>query len=164
MKTLIQYFNTLLFPLIPETRCFGFKRFMLRKAGVQVGKNVRICSSVKILGTGKLKIGDNTWIGPHSIIFASKSVSIGSNCDIAPRVFIGDGTHIITPERERIADIETCESIEIGNGCWICVNSTILPGTTIGNKSVIAAAAVVKGKVPSLEMWGGCIARRIKQL
>lgn len=31
----------------------------------------------------------------------------------------------------------------IGNGCWLCTNSVILPGVKIGKKSVVAAGAVV---------------------
>lgn len=143
MRSLIQYLYSFIFHLLPETRCFSFKRFMLRLAGVNVGRNVKICSSVTILGAGRLTIGDNTWIGHDVMICASNNVTIGSNCDIAPRVYIGDGTHEITPKHERIAGIDTTYPIKIGNGCWICANATILPGVEIGNKCVVAAGAVV---------------------
>lgn len=128
---------------LPETRAFGIKRSLYRWAGVKVGNNVRICSSVKIIGAGRLEICDNTWIGPETIISASSTITIGANCDIAPRVFIGDGTHEITPDRDRIADIELCKDIVIGDGCWLCANATISAGVTIGNKCVVAAGAVV---------------------
>ena len=78
---------------IPETRAFGMKRTLYRWAGARIGDGVRINSSVKITGIGKLTIGDNTWIGSDTMIMCSSEVVIGANCDIAPRVFIGDGTH-----------------------------------------------------------------------
>ena len=155
MKSFRLYLYSLLTSIMPETRAFGLKRKMLGWAGAKIGNNVRICSSARIIGSGSLEIGDNTWIGPETFISASSIIKIGANCDIAPRVFIGDGTHEITPDRDRMADIETCNPISIGNGCWICANATILPGAIIGNKVVIAAGAVTKGDIPSQELWGG---------
>ena len=46
--------------LLPDTHCFGIKRCLYRMAGVQIGRNVRICSSAVISGDGHLSIGDNT--------------------------------------------------------------------------------------------------------
>lgn len=128
---------------IPETRAFGMKRFLYRWTGVQIGNGVRISSSAKILGAGYLSIGDDTWIGPEAFIVCSSEISIGARCDIAPRVYIGDGTHEITPEMDRIAGIDTAKPIKIGDGCWLCANSTILPGVTICEKCVVASGAVV---------------------
>lgn len=150
--------------MLPLTRCFGLKRALYRLGGAKIGDNVRIVSSAKIIGSGSLTIGDNTWLGHEAMIVCSGETSIGANCDIAPRVFIGNGTHIIDPTSCRVAGPGTSLPIIIGDGCWLCVNSTILPGAKIGCKSIIAAGAVVKGGVPSLEMWGGVPAKKIKSI
>lgn len=143
MRTAVQYLNKLIFPLLPETKCFGIKRSLLRLAGATIGRNVRICSSAMIIGAGKLSIDDNTWVGHRVVLIASSSIRIGRNVDIAPNVFIGNGTHEITPDKDRIADIELSKDIVIGDGCWLCVNSTILPGTELAKKVVVGAGAVV---------------------
>lgn len=143
MNGIFLYLIRLIMPLIPETRGFRFKRLMLRLAGAHIGSNVRICSSAHFIGTGQLSIGNNTWIGHHCLISATSSIQIGANCDLAPNVYIGNGTHLITPDKRRIADIEISKDIIIGNGCWLCANSTILPGVEIGDKCVVAAGAVV---------------------
>lgn len=143
MKTFISYINNILIPILPETRCFALKRWMWKRAGVKIGKNVRISSSVKIFGAGELSIGDNTWVGHRVVLIASSSIRIGKNVDIAPNVFIGNGTHEITPDKDRIADIEVSKDIVIGDGCWLCVNSTILPGTELAKKIVVGAGTVV---------------------
>lgn len=143
MKSVFRYIMGLIMPLLPETRCFGLKRWLLRRTGAKVGKNVRICSSAMFLGSGTLEIGDGTWIGHRCIISVSSSIKIGSDCDLAPNVYIGNGTHLITPDRKRIADIEISEDIIVGNGCWLCAGSMILPGVTIKDKCVVAAGAVV---------------------
>lgn len=155
MRTIVQYINKLIFPLLPETKCFGLKRGLLRLSGAKIGSNVRICSSVMIIGAGELTIGDNTWVGHRCLISASSSIKIGKNVDIAPNVYIGNGTHEITPDKERIASIELAKDIVIGKGCWLCANVTILPGVTIGDKCVVAAGSVVTKSYGNMKLLAG---------
>lgn len=129
--------------MIPESKAFGFKRFMLKLAGAEIGADVKISSSCKIFGAGELAIGDGTWIGYQCTIVTSSRISIGKNVDIAPGVYIGTGTHVIDPASDHIAARDISRDVRIGDGCWICVNATILPGAEIGDKCVVAAAAVV---------------------
>lgn len=165
MKAIFRYIMVLIMPLLPETRCFGFKCWLLKRTGAKVGKNVRICSSALFVGTGHLEIGNNTWIGHRCIISTSSSIKIGSDCDIAPNVYIGNGTHQITPDRKRIADIEISEDIIIGNGCWLCAGSMVLPGVTIQEKSVVAAGAVVtKSQSENMILLAGIPAKIKKHL
>lgn len=164
MISLRLFIIRLFLAIIPETRGFGLKRALYRWAGAKIGIGVKINSSARISGIGKLSIGDNTWIGPEAMIICSSEISIGENCDIAPRVFIGDGTHTITPGAERIAGKDLVKPIHIGDGCWLCVNSTVLPGVTIGNRCVVAAGAIVNKDCGDKKMVAGVPARIIKSL
>lgn len=155
---------SIVWQILPSTRFYKFKVSCLRWSGASVGSNVRIASSAKICGDGKLEIGDNTWIGHDVLIVCSDHISIGSDCDIAPRVFIGDGTHVIDKSRPNVAGAGKMLPVKIGNGCWLCASSTILPGSEIGEKCIIAAGSVFKGKSNPLEVWGGVIAKKIKDL
>lgn len=143
MNTIKLYIYHLIKMFLPETKAFGLKRTLLRWAGAKVGKNVRICSSATFIGCGNLEIGDNTWIGHESMIVCSNNVRIGANCDFAPRVYVGDGSHRIDINSSHIAGSGTSTPVIIGDGCWICANCTILPGVTIAAKCVIAAGSVV---------------------
>lgn len=149
---------------LPTTRFFLLKRELLRWAGVKAGKNIRICSNVRIYGNGELSIGDNTWIGHETLIICSEKIQIGANVDIAPRCYIGTGTHKIDIQSPNVAGAGLSIPITIGDGAWLCTHCTILPGAIIGNKSIVAAGAVVKGKIPPLEMWGGIPAKKLKEL
>lgn len=164
MKSSLLFLCSIVFPIFPDTRCFGIKRALLRLAGAKVGKNVRICSSVRIKGTSKLLIGDNTWIGHNCLIVCSSNITIGSNVDIAPMCYIGTGTHEITPRSNKIAGNGYSLPIKIADGCWLCVRSTILPGTQIDKKCIVAAGAVVKGSYKSLSLIGGIPAKVIRTL
>lgn len=150
--------------MIPESHFFGLKRLMWRLAGATIGKNVKISSSLKVYGVGELEIGDNTWIGYQTIIATSSKVTIGANVDIAPRVYIGTGTHIINPDFDHVAATDISKDVKIGNGCWLCACSTILPGVNLGEKCVIAAGAVVNNSFGNRVMVGGTPARIIKRI
>lgn len=164
MHTIVQHFNKILIPLLPETRCFGIKRFLWKLAGVQIGENVRICSSARIIGDGTLAISDGTWIGHGCFISSSSEVRIGHDCNIAPKVNIITGTHEIDTKGPSIAGNGYAMPIEIGNGVWICAGCTVIAGVKIGDKSILAAGSVVTQDVPAGELWGGVPAKRIKTI
>jgi len=158
------FFIMKLFHLIPDTSGFGVKRFLLKLAGVKVGENVRCCSSIKIVGDNNLSVGKNTWIGHEVFISASESITIGADVNIAPRVYVGTGTHEIDYSGSAIAGKGVSKPITICDGVWLCANSIILPGVTIGKKAIVAAGSVVTKDVPEGELWGGVPANFIKNI
>ena len=84
--------------------------------------------------------------------------------DIAPRAFIGTGTHEIDMYTAGIAGKGVSKDIVIADGCWLGAGSIILPGVNVGYKSVIAAGAVVTKNIDSYTMVGGIPARIIRTL
>ncbi len=163
MRSLIVHINNLFIPLLPETRFFALKRSLWRMAGAKIGNNVKLSSSLKIYGSGELVIGDNTWIGCQTLIACSSRVEIGCNVDIAPRVYIGTGTHTIDVKADHVAATDISKDVVIGNGCWLCANSMILPGVVLGQKCVVAAGAVVSRTIAGdKQMLAGVPARKVK--
>lgn len=162
MNVLGLFFYNKIVNLIPETRGFGLKRLLLRFCGAQIGTGVRVCSSVRIIGAGGLSIGNNTWVGHQTLIVCSSRVTIGNDVDIAPRVFIGTGTHRLELGKYKAAGEGVSADVEVGDGCWICANAAILPGVNIGSSSVVAAGAIVTKNVGSKALVGGVPAKIIK--
>ena len=149
---------------LPETTCFGLKRLLWRWAGAKIGRDVRICSSAFILGAGELSIGDGTWIGHQVYVETGSRVDIGANVDLAPRVYIGTGSHEIDAVGPRSAGKGTSLPVAIGDGAWIGANAVILPGVTIGEKTVIGAGAVVTKSIPARAVAVGCPAKAVRPL
>lgn len=149
------YLYRLLTCLLPETSTFALKRVLLRWCGASIGNNVRICSSALILGAGELTIGKNTWIGQRVTLLATGKLNIGKNVDIGPCVYIGNGTHQLQFDGERCAGIGTSPGINIGDGCWLGANVTVLPGVVIGNMTMVAAGGVVTEDLPSYALAAG---------
>ncbi len=165
MKSMISYFNSLIWPILPITRCFPFKRYLLRLAGARIGENVRCTSSVRTFISGHLAIGANTWVG-HEALFVggSAAIDIGANCDIAPRVSFITGTHKIDATGPKAAGEGYSLPITVGDGCWICSGATLLGGTIIGAHSIVASGAVVRGEFAPYSVIGGVPAKVIRSL
>jgi len=54
--------------------------------------------------------------------------------------------------------------VTIGDGCWIGLRATILPGVSIGPGSIVGAGAVVADDVPPNTHVEGVPARVIREL
>jgi len=153
----------LFFGLLPATRAFGLKILLLRNAGFYVDDGVRCVSSARFFLSGRLVIGADTWIGHEVLVVGGRAdIVIGAFCDIAPRVTFASGSHQISPGGPHVAGAGYSLPISIGNGCWICTGATILGGTIIGERSIVAAGSVVKGVFPADVLIGGVPARIIK--
>ena len=147
-------FLLFLLKLLPETRSFSIKRSLLRLVGYEIGHDVRVCSSARFLGAGHIILKEGTWIGHESMLVSTSLISVGAKVDIAPKVYIGTGTHIVDPVGERTAGQGISKDVVIEDGVWI--------GT--GRKSVIAAGAVVTGNIGSLCIAAGVPAKPIKNI
>jgi maltose O-acetyltransferase len=154
---MIRYLVNILLNLLPGSRFFAIKRFLLLLSGVNVGVNVRVMR-IRVEGV-KLIIGDNTFIGDETLIGGGESnVIIGKNCDISSRVSIITGTHKIG-YIEKAAGEGYSEDIIIQDGVWIGFGATILHGVTVGKGSIIAAGSVVIKNVPSQVIVAGVPAK-----
>ncbi len=107
---------------------------------ITVGKNVFINSGCRFQDQGGISIGDGTLIG-HNVVLATL------NHGISP-----DERHDLFPA-----------PIHIGKNVWIGANATVLPGVTIGDNAVIAAAAVVTKDVPANVVVAGVPAKVIRK-
>ena len=123
---------------------------IFRFMGYNLDKSVKIYSSAQILGNIIVKIGKDTFIGHETIIMGGNStIIIGKNCDISSRVNIISGTHKIDMHGQRSAGDGIGKDIVISDGVWIGFGASVLPGITIGEKSIIGAGSVVTKDIPA---------------
>ena len=108
---------------------------------ITVGKNVFINACCHFQDQGGITLGDNCLVG-HNVVFATLN-------------------HGFAPE-ERQSMLPA--PIVVGRNVWIGSNSTILPGVTIGDNSIIAAGSVVTKDVPANAIVAGVPARFIRSI
>ena len=107
-----------------------------------------------VKGVEYFHLGKYTDIGFGCYIRADKNaeVTIGDYCQIGANCSIYS---VNTIDNSR-GDIIIEKNAKIG------ANSVILPGSYIGENSIIGALSLIKGIVPAQEVWTGAPARPLK--
>lgn len=104
----------------------------------------------------KLTFGHNVRVTRNLVIQCANRIIIGNDVLIASNVFITDYNHGLNPETVNYLDNPLdVSSVEIKDGVWIGNNVIILPGVSIGKKSIVAAGSVVTKSVPDYSMVAG---------
>jgi maltose O-acetyltransferase len=161
---MLSYLIQILFSILPDTRLYPFKAFLLRLRGFKIGENVRVVSSSRIKVVKKLVIGDNTFLGHETLISGGDAwIKIGKNVDIAPRCSILTGTHDIGDFTHR-AGKGRSDDIVIGDGTWVGAGSIILGNIRIGNGCIIAAGSLVRENIEDNSLVAGVPAKLIRKL
>ncbi len=158
-------------------------RLFLRKSGfvymgvnciVQGGRNIEIANNVNIMdgcsfyaqNNGKIIIGENSSFNQRVFIGASDQgeIVIGRDVLIGPNVVCRASNHSFS--RSDVSMIQQGHSagrIFLGDNVWIGANVVLLPGTHVGNGSIIGAGAVVNGEIPENCVAVGIPAKVIKK-
>lgn len=142
-----------------------YRVHLLRIAGIKVEK-----SDIRakcFFSSKNISIGKHSFINSHCKFFATNKgeghIRIGEHTSIAMNVLITTMTHEIGSEKHRNGN-NLYLPVNIGNGCWVGTNATILPGVTIGDGCIIAAGAVVNRDCKPNGLYAGVPAKRIKDL
>jgi putative colanic acid biosynthesis acetyltransferase WcaF len=129
----------------------GFRCWLLRLFGAQIGKGVVIRPTARFTYPWKVSIGDYSWIGDDVVLYSVDRIVIGSHCSISQKSYLCTGSHDIG---DRAFKLITAP-IKIGNGVWVATDCFIAPGVNIGANSVIGARSSVFKDIPeNLVAWG----------
>lgn len=136
------------------------RRTLLRLGGVRLGAVVwglERCwfeSENVVIGDGS-GVNAGCWFEGHGPII------IGRDCLIGPEAMIITSTHAIDEDGE-VAREATYLPVRIMDRVWFGARVTVMPGVTIGEGAIIAAAAVVTKDCEPGGVYGGVPARRIR--
>jgi acetyltransferase-like isoleucine patch superfamily enzyme len=106
------------------------------------GEGTTIYDSSLVIGN--VKVGENTWIGPFTVLDGSGGLEIGSNCSIASGVQIYSHETVfwaLSGGRMKYTRAKTT----IGDCCYIGPQAIIGQGVKIGNHCVVGANSIVNG-------------------
>lgn len=95
-----------------------------------------------------IEIGNNFYTNHNCVILDEVKVSFGNNVFVAPNCCFSTAGHPIDVTQRNLG-LEFAYPIIVGNNVWIGANTTVLPGVTIGDNSIIGAGSVVTKNIPS---------------
>ncbi len=106
-----------------------------------------------------ITLGERIFINSGCKFQDQGGVVIGDHCLIGHNTVLATLNHDLDPGKR--ADMHPA-SITIGRNVWIGANVTVLPGVTIGDDAVVAAASVVTKDVPARSVVVGSPARVVR--
>lgn len=141
---------------------FGTGNRVINAANVRVGAQCLFQDSIYIRAGihGRVRIGDRVAINSFVQLYGHGGIDIGDETQIGPGTIVTTTGHDYTDR-----DLETSfNPIIIGRRVWIGANVTIIGGVTIGDGAVIGAGAVVIRDIPERSLAVGVPARVVRHL
>ena len=137
---------------------YGFRRFLLRLFGAEIGKKVILRPSVKTTYPWKVKIGDYSWIGDDVVLYSLGDIEIGKNVVISQRSYLCTGSHdYLKPSFNIYA-----KKIVIKDECWLATDVFVSPGITINKGTVVGSRSSVYSNLPKNKICIGSPAKIIR--
>jgi len=109
------------------------------------GEGSSVYDSCLVLG--EVAVGENTWIGPFTVLDGKGGLTVGSDCNVSA------GVQLYT--HDTVAACLTggqaapaYAPVSIGDRTYLGPNAIVTRGVTVGSQCVIGAAALVNADVP----------------
>lgn len=112
---------------------------------------------------GKFAMGENSHLGAYCYVNACYGkVTLGDH------VAVGPGTKIFSYSNNyrancNVSDEKITADVMIGDNVFIGSNCAVLPGSQIGDNTIIGAGSVVKGKLDGNAIYAGVPCRLIRK-
>jgi maltose O-acetyltransferase len=139
------------------------RRALLEQLLGSVGEDVWIEPPFFCEYGAHIHIGSRSFIHVNAVLLDSAEIRIGDDTLIGPGAQIITATHPLDPSERLVAGwtrdsgrapYRTCAlPITIGSRVWIGAGTSLTPGVSIGDNSVIGAGSVVTRDIP-----GDCVA------
>jgi acetyltransferase-like isoleucine patch superfamily enzyme len=133
----------------------------IRAETLGFGTGASIYESSVVLG--EVTVGNDTWIGPNTLLDGSGGISIGSFCSISAgvQIYSHDSVQWAVSGGEKPYEYA---ATSIGDNCYIGPNSIISKGVSIGHGSIIGANSFVNRNVSDGQKFAGNPAKALHEL
>lgn len=139
-------------------RAYGWRRFLLRLFGAQIGAQVHVRPSTRIVYPWHVRIDDYAWVGEDVVLYSFGPIEIGAHACISQRCYLCAGSHDYRDPTFRMI----AAPVRIGRECWLATDVFVAPGVTVGDGAVVGARSSVFGDLPALTVCMGHPARPVR--
>lgn len=124
-----------------------------------IGAGSRVLTPLKGVCFDKVQIGENVLVMNDCLMMSRGGITIEDGAMIAANVQLISNNHDLHDRQ-----LLLCKPVRICRNAWVGAGATILPGVTVGENAVVAAAAVVTKDVPANTIVAGNPAKIIKTI
>jgi acetyltransferase-like isoleucine patch superfamily enzyme len=146
--------------------CDGHLPVVENRGTVRIGKRfivrgrVAPCEIAVRNKDARILIGDRVFLNQGATIAAEESIEIGDDCLIGDFCAIYDANyHQIEPDVP-----DKPRPVTIGKNVWLGNGVLVLPGSEIGDHTVVAARSVVRGSLPARVVAAGNPAKVVREI
>lgn len=142
---------------------------LLRLAGATIGKDTVIMNvlftNLHHYGFRRLSIGDKCFLGDEVSLDVRGGIALADEVTLSGRVTVVTHINVGYDDHPLQRVYPTREAkVVVKSGAYVGTGAIILPGVTIGKKSVVGAGAVVTKPVPDSVMVAGVPAKLMKRI
>jgi putative colanic acid biosynthesis acetyltransferase WcaF len=137
--------------------CYGFRRWLLRMFGAQIGKGAIIRPSVKVTYPWRVKIGEYSQIGDDVVIYSYGDITIGNSVVVSQKSYLCAGTHNFRSEAFELQSFP----IVIEDQVWLAADVFVAPGVTVARGTVVGARSSVFSNLPEFAICTGSPAKPV---
>lgn len=149
----------------------------LRGVRFSAGRNFQVFGRLTVRGPGTVRFGDNITVGMHVTPYTHAPdavIDIGNHCFLngvrfgcAARITVGDDCilaesrimdtnfHSTRADRWSADAPVRVKPITLARNVWVAAQAGLLPGTEIGENSVVGFGAVCSGRFPANSLIAG---------
>lgn len=160
--------------------------FPLRGRRFSAGRNFKVFGRLDVQGPGRVVIGDNVTVnmrvtpfthdrdavisvGNHCFLNGTRfgcriSITIGDDCILAEARIMDTNYHSTRADRWNPEAPVTTRPVRIERNVWIAADVAVLPGTTVGENSVIGIGSICAGSFPKDSLIAGNPARVVRSI
>lgn len=146
-----------LFAMSPQFM-FGWRVFLLKLFGAQIGADVLIRPSVRVTYPWKIKLGDRVWIGDHAELYSLGVIEVGDDVVISQKSYLCAATH----NYRKLSFDMISKKITIEDQVWLATDVFVGPGVKIHKGALIGARSNVFADMPAGMVCVGSPAKPVK--
>jgi acetyltransferase-like isoleucine patch superfamily enzyme len=158
--------------------------YRMRGVRFSAGRNFRVSGRLRLRGPGRVIMGDNVHVdglvtpwtySPDAVISigsdsyvngtrfgCQREITVGPRAILAHARIMDTNFHSTHVDRHSEDAPVRVSPIRLGENVWVAGSAGILPGTTIGDNSVVGFGAVCSGEFPSDSIIAGNPARVVR--
>lgn len=137
----------------------GWRRFLLRCFGAQIGRGAMPYPGAVIWAPWNLAMGDHSTMGDGVDCYSVARIEIGDHASVSQRAYLCAASRDIDDPAHGLMT----GPIVIGRHGWVAAEAFVGPGVTIAEGGVVAARAVAVRDVPPWTVVAGNPAKRIRE-
>jgi len=138
----------------------GWRAFLLRRFGAQIGVGCHIYSAVKIWAPWNLVCQAGACIADGAEIYNPARVILGEGAIVSQGAYLCAASHDYQDPAFPVIEA----SIQIGNKTWVAARSIVLLGVKVGDGCVVGAGSVVTRSMPPNTLCAGNPAKVIRPI